>query len=143
LLGESKQEGGVPRKNDQKNLSKDHQMDCYVLISTVSTVQEGQRISKFLVEGRLAACINMISRVKSIYLWKGKICEEKEVLLVIKTARGKIDDIINKIKALHRYEMPEILAFKVEKGEKCYLNWVKETVQLKIKNNIDNKKVKG
>jgi periplasmic divalent cation tolerance protein len=118
-------------------------MDCYVLISTVSTVQEGQRISKFLVKKRLAACINMISSVKSVYLWKGKTCEEKEVLLVIKTVRGRINNVINKIKELHSYEMPEILAFKVEEGEKSYLNWVKQTVQLKIKNNIDNKRVKG
>lgn len=117
-------------------------MDCYVVISTVSNEKEAKRISRILVREGLAACVNIIPRVKSIYSWKGKVCEEKEALMVIKTVGRRINKIIYNIGALHTYEVPEILAFKVEKGGKTYLDWLRETVQLNTKKVIDNKKFK-
>jgi periplasmic divalent cation tolerance protein len=114
-------------------------VDGYVVISTVGTIREGERISRILVREGLAACVNIIPRVKSIYSWKGKVCEEKEALLVIKTVRPRIDKIIKNIKALHTYEVPEILVFKAEKGEKSYLNWLRQTAQSQAKKVIDNK----
>ncbi len=114
-------------------------VDCYVVISTVGTVREGERISRILVLEGLAACVNIIPRVKSIYSWKGKVCEEKEALLVIKTVRPRIDEIIKKIKELHTYEVPEILVFKAETGEKSYLNWLRQTAQSQAKKVIDKK----
>ena len=114
-------------------------VDGYVVISTVGTVREGERISRILVREGLAACVNIIPGVKSIYSWKGKVCEEKEALLVIKTVRPRIDKIIKNIKALHTYEVPEILVFKAAKGEESYLNWLRQTAKSQAKKVIDNK----
>ena len=125
-----------------RNFGRCERMDYYVVISTVRNKQEGERISRILVAKGIAACVNVIPRVKSIYSWKGKICEENEALMVIKTGGRRIDEIINNIKSLHCYEVPEILVFKVDKGEKSYLRWLREIAQSPSKKVIDNKKLK-
>lgn len=117
-------------------------MNGYVVISTVSNEKEGERISKILVAEGMVACVNIIPRVKSIYSWKGKVCEEKEAIMVIKTGRRRINELINNIKKLHSYEIPEILVFNVDKGEKSYLKWLRGIAQSKSKKVIDNKKPK-
>jgi len=104
-------------------------MDYYIFLVTVPNFEEGKAIAKVLVEGKLAACVNIIRNVFSIYSWKGNIEEDDEILLLIKTTEEKCDLIINKIKEIHSYELPECIGFKIEKGSVNYLDWIKSVVE--------------
>ncbi len=84
------------------------------------------RIAKALVEARLAACVNIIRDIRSIYTWQGKIEDDAEVLLIVKT-RGKLFDPLSaKVKELHSYSVPEIIALPIVRGSKDYLKWIRE-----------------
>lgn len=100
-----------------------------VTFITVGSKDEAKRIASKLVEEKLAACVNIIDDIESIFLWKGKIEEAKEVLLIIKTKIDKIEDLVNKVKELHSYEVPEIIWFELKGGLKSYLNWIEESLK--------------
>ncbi|TFG23499.1 MAG: divalent-cation tolerance protein CutA [Promethearchaeota archaeon] len=103
-------------------------MMYYIFIVTVNKLEDGKKIAKILIENKLAACVNIIQNVISIYEWKGKIEEDNEYILLIKTTEEKSDALIQKIQEIHSYETPEIIAFKIEKGSKNYLNWIDDVV---------------
>ena len=103
-------------------------MDYYIFLVTVPNIEEGKKIANILVESKLAACVNIIQNVISIYRWKGNIERENEMLLIIKTTEKKCDLIIQKVREIHSYSNPECVAFKIEKGSKKYLDWIKEVV---------------
>ena len=103
-------------------------MSQYIFLVTVPTIEEGKKIARILVENKLAACVNIVQNVFSIYEWKGKIEEDNEHILLIKTTDGKSDLIIQKINEIHSYTIPECIAFKIEKGSEKYLKWIKEIV---------------
>jgi periplasmic divalent cation tolerance protein len=100
-----------------------------VIFVTCSSSQEAEKIGNFLVENRLAACVNVIPEVKSIFFWKGKISQEKEVLLIAKSRMDLFDSIQKEIKRLHSYEIPEIIALPVEAGSEEYLEWIRQETQ--------------
>ncbi len=104
-------------------------MNFYLFLATVPNFEEGQRIARILVESKLAACVNIIKDIFSLYKWKGKIEEDNEYLLLIKTVEEKSDLLIRKINEIHSYETPECIGFKIEKGSEKYLNWIKEVVK--------------
>ena len=114
-------------------------MNTIIVLSTVGSTKEATRIAKVIVEEKLAACVNIIPGVTSLFYWEGKICQEKEVILLIKTNEVQLNKIINKIKYMHSYDLPEILYFRITGGEKKYLQWVKGAIN---KKNIDNEKPK-
>lgn len=93
-----------------------------VLFCTTS-VEESERIARILIEEKQAACVN-ITEVNSYYRWKGEFCEDKEALLIIKTEKSKVDRIIERIKEVHSYELPEIIALPIVAGYDKYLEWV-------------------
>jgi len=103
-------------------------MDYYIFFVTVPNIEEGKNIANTLVENRLAACVNIIQNVFSIYRWKGNIEREKELLLIIKTTEKNCNLIIQKVREIHSYSNPECIAFKIEKGSKIYLDWINENV---------------
>ena len=103
-------------------------MEYYIFLVTVPNIEEGKKIANILVESKLAACVNIIQNVISIYRWKGNIERENEMLLIIKTTENKCDLIIQKVKEIHSYSNPECVAFKIEKGSKIYLDWINEVV---------------
>ena len=82
------------------------------------------RIAQDLVNQRLAACVNRLSSVRSTYSWEGRIQEEPEVVLTIKTTRERYDALEVRLRALHPYEVPEIIALPVVAGSPSYLNWI-------------------
>jgi len=92
-------------------------------------MEEGKKIANFLVESKLAACVNIIQNILSIYRWKGQIEESNEYLLIIKTIEENNELIIQKISEIHSYETPECIGFKIEKGSEKYLNWISEVVE--------------
>ncbi|MHA2390934.1 MAG: divalent-cation tolerance protein CutA [Promethearchaeota archaeon] len=103
-------------------------MTEFLFLSTVSDIEEGKKIAKSLIESRLAACVNIIKNVFSIYRWKGEIEEDNEHLLLIKTTEVKSESVIQKINEIHSYETPECIGFKIEKGSEKYLNWIRNVV---------------
>lgn len=104
-------------------------MNYFIFLVTVPNIEEGQRIAKTLVENKLAACVNIIQNVFSIYRWKGKIEENNEHLLLIKTIEENCAFLIQKINEIHSYETPECIGFKIEKGSEKYLKWIMEVVE--------------
>ncbi|MHA2007143.1 MAG: divalent-cation tolerance protein CutA [Promethearchaeota archaeon] len=104
-------------------------MSYYIFLVTVPNIDEGQTIAKNLVENKLAACVNIIKDVISIYRWKGFVQEDNEYLLIIKTTEEKSNAVIQKINEIHSYEIPECIGFKVKKGSNNYLNWIKNVVE--------------
>ena len=104
-------------------------MNYYLFLVTVPNIEEGQKIAKILVETKLAACVNIIQNIVSIFRWKGKIEEDNENLLIIKTTEENSDNIIQKVKEIHSYSEPECMGLKIEKGSETYLDWIKETVE--------------
>jgi periplasmic divalent cation tolerance protein len=104
-------------------------MDALLMISTAGSAKEARKIARNLVEGRLAACVNVIPGVASFFRWKGRLCQEKEALILVKTVNTRVKKIIDKIKEIHSYEVPEIIFFRAVKGEKKYLKWVERMVK--------------
>jgi len=104
-------------------------MDIIVVYCTVPTKQLAKEITKVLMKHRLAACVSMIENVKSVFSWEGELCEEKEILLMIKTRRANYGKIKLVIEDMHTYNVPEIIALPVVDCSEDYLKWLaKETV---------------
>ena len=95
-----------------------------ILLSTCSNRAEAERIAHSLVESRLAACVNLLPGVRSIYRWQGKVESSEEILLLIKTAAAQVESVQRAIASLHSYEVPEFLALEVSGGSEDYLAWL-------------------
>ena len=100
-----------------------------VVLITCGSEEEAVKISNALVEERLAACVNLISPVRSIYRWEEKIWDEKEWLLIIKTQRKRFQEIETRVKSLHSYSVPEIISLPIVEGSSSYLNWLAEMTE--------------
>src|ERR1700736_6264285 len=103
--------------------------DKRIVMTTAGSVDEARRIADVLVDRKLAACVNIVSRVQSIYRWKGKTEEAEEWLLWIKTTAAAFERVRDTIKELHSYELPECLCLNVEDGSAEYLKWVEDSVE--------------
>ena len=99
-----------------------------VALTTVATAEDAERIARALVERRLAACVNVVPGVVSVYRWKGEVCREEERLLVMKTRGEKLPALREALVSLHPYELPELVALPVESGHGPYLAWLDESV---------------
>lgn len=102
--------------------------DKIVVLVTTSGVRQAKKIARALVEGRLAACANLIEPVRSIYRWEGKLAEDRECLLIIKTTRGRFEEVRACVEKLHSYSVPEVIALPIVDGAANYLNWIAESV---------------
>lgn len=100
--------------------------EAIVVFVTCGSEEEALKIAHSLVEKRLSACVNLISPIRSIYRWEGKIWDEKEWLLLIKTQSSKFEELEKEIRSLHSYKVPEIIALNISKGSNSYLNWIFE-----------------
>jgi periplasmic divalent cation tolerance protein len=98
--------------------------DKIVVLSACASVKEANRIAAELVEKKLAACVNLVSGVRSVYRWKNKIEKSQEVLLVIKTSRALFENVRSAIEKVHSYELPEVIALPVVDGAEPYLEWM-------------------
>jgi periplasmic divalent cation tolerance protein len=101
----------------------------YVVLTMAKNPVEAKKISEKLVSEKLAACVSSVSGAKSVYRWKGKVERADEVLLLAKTSKKKLGPLISRIRQLHSYEVPEILALKVERGSPDYLRWIEESLR--------------
>ena len=98
--------------------------DTIVVLCTCASPEDGERLARALVGGRLAACVSVVPGLRSIYRWKGEIEAADECLLLIKSSREQFDGMREAIEKLHPYEIPELLALPVVDGAPNYLNWV-------------------
>jgi len=96
---------------------------------TTANEEEAVRIAKTIVTERLAACANMVSGLRSIYRWKGEIWDTEERLLMIKTRAALFPALEQRIRALHSYEVPEIVGIPITAGSPAYLGWILENTQ--------------
>lgn len=99
-------------------------MDAIVIFCTVPTKDDAKKISNAIVSERLAACVSIVDKVHSVFSWNSELCNENEMLLIIKTRRELFDKIEAVIKALHSYNVPEIIALPVIVGSEDYLGWI-------------------
>jgi periplasmic divalent cation tolerance protein len=100
-----------------------------VVLVTCGSSAEARKIARALVEGRLAACVNILRvPVESVYRWEGKVESSKEVLLMIKTSRHRFPALERTIKRLHSYDTPEIIALPIAAGSSDYLAWISDSV---------------
>ncbi len=97
-----------------------------VVLITAGSVEEGQRIARSLVEERLAACANTVSPIESVYRWQGQVQHDQEVLLIVKTVASMLERLAARVKQLHSYEVPEIIALPIVAGADDYLQWIDE-----------------
>ncbi len=101
-------------------------MEGIIVFITASAEEDAAKIAKALVEARLAGCVNIIKDIRSIYSWQGKIEDEKEVLIIVKTQKHLFVPLMKKVKELHSYTVPEIIALPIIEGSEGYLKWLKE-----------------
>ncbi len=100
-----------------------------IVLCTVPSEKEGRGIAGALVERELAACVNLIPSIRSIYRWEGRVCDEAELLMVVKTTPPALQEVKRTIQELHSYDLPEILALPVSGGDRRYLDWVAGAVR--------------
>ena len=101
--------------------------DVVIVFVTAPSDDEARRIGRTLVAERLAACVNVIGPLHSIYRWEGQVQEDAEQLLVVKARRNDVDALAARVRALHSYEVPEVVALDVVAGSAPYLAWVLES----------------
>jgi periplasmic divalent cation tolerance protein len=103
-------------------------MRAIVVVTTVGTEEQAYLIAREIVARRQAACVNIGPGIRSIYRWKGKICKDGELLLLVKTLEGEFEGVAATIRELHSYELPEILSFSVSQGDAAFLEWITGSV---------------
>lgn len=101
-------------------------MENIVVFITASNEDEAVKIARALVESRLAGCVNIVKGLRSIYTWRGKMEDEQEVLMIAKTQRNLFDSLSKKVKELHSYTVPEVIAVTISEGSADYLKWLNE-----------------
>ena len=95
-----------------------------VVLITAKDKKQARKISTGLIKAKLAACVNIVDKVDSVFFWAAKLDQVKESLLVIKSKQGKLPQIIKLVKSLHSYKVPEIIAIPIIAGDKPYLRWI-------------------
>jgi periplasmic divalent cation tolerance protein len=98
--------------------------DKILVSTTCGSAEEAQKLARMLVEERLAACVQIVPRIASVYRWRGAVEESEEWLLLAKSRRGLFEELRRRIRAAHSYELPEIAALSVVDGEPDYLEWI-------------------
>jgi periplasmic divalent cation tolerance protein len=102
--------------------------DKRIVLTTAGSEEEARKIARHLVDRRLAACVNIVPRVTSIYRWKGEIEEVSEWLLIVKTTSTGFNKVQTAIGELHSYELPECISIPIEDGSVLYLQWIGDNV---------------
>ena len=102
--------------------------DKLLVLSTAPSEAEAKKIAHALVEERLAACVNIVPKIHSVYRWQGKVESADEFLLLIKTTRDREEQVRSAIQDLHTYELPECIVIAIDGGSEEYLQWLSESV---------------
>jgi len=103
--------------------------DKRIILTTAGSEDEAKKIAHALVDRQLAACINIVPQIESVYRWQGKVESEREWLLLIKTTAEKSSAVRDAIRELHSYDLPECIAITIEDGSPAYLQWIADSVK--------------
>ena len=103
--------------------------DKRIVFTTAGSEEEARKIARHLVEKRLAACVNIIPQIESIYRWQGKVDSSREWLLLAKTTQERFPAVRDAIRKLHSYDVPECIVLNIEDGSSDYLQWLADSVQ--------------
>ena len=103
--------------------------DKIIVLTTCESSQDAQTIAETLVEKRLAACVNILPGLKSVYRWQGKVENAAELLLLIKTRRGLFEQLSAELARIHPYEVPEVIALPLIDGAPAYLGWLEKELK--------------
>ena len=103
--------------------------DKIIVLTTCESSQDAQTIAETLVEKRLAACVNILPGLKSVYRWQGKVENATELLLLIKTRRGLFEQLSAELARIHSYEVPEVIALPLIDGAPAYLGWLEKELK--------------
>ncbi len=104
-------------------------MSYLIIFVTAANKKEAEKIAMGLIKDRLAACVNITDKIDSFFWWQGRVDRAKEALLIIKTKKTLFAKLIKKVKSLHSYEVPEIIALPIAAGDKKYLEWLSDSVR--------------
>jgi periplasmic divalent cation tolerance protein len=102
--------------------------DKLLVLTTTGSEAEAQQIAHALVDRQLAACVNIVPKIQSVYRWEGKVESAEEFLLLIKTGKSRQTEVCAAIRELHSYELPECIAISIEGGSAEYLKWIADSV---------------
>ncbi|HEV3511153.1 MAG TPA: divalent-cation tolerance protein CutA [Candidatus Sulfotelmatobacter sp.] len=102
--------------------------DKRIVLSTAASEEQARKIAHHLVENQLAACVNIVPKIESVYRWQGKVESNHEYLLLIKTSSKKVAAVQDAVHQLHSYELPEVVALAVEDGSSAYLQWIEDSL---------------
>ena len=106
-------------------------METYILVYVTCPKDEAEKLAERLLQERLAACVNIVDNVKSVFHWQGKIARAEESLLMIKSKKSLLNELTNVVQMYHSYDVPEIIAMPILGGSDEYLNWLNaETLDL-------------
>ena len=100
-----------------------------IVLTTIDSAEQAQGIDRTLVAERLAACVNLLPEMTSVYRWEGAVQEDRERQLVIKTTREKVDGLRARLHELHPYDVPEFLVLSIESGSAAYLHWMSDSTR--------------
>ena len=103
--------------------------DLIVVVTSVGSEEQALDIAHALIRNRQAACVNLIPNVHSIYRWKGRVCDDGEFLLLIKTRAREFTAVCNTIQKINTYELPEILAYRVDEASPAFADWIGRTTE--------------
>ena len=102
-----------------------------VVFVTTSNNEEASKLADVLVSDRLAACVNIIPAIQSVYRWEGKVNCDTEALMIIKTTDDRYAELERRVKEIHSYSTPEVVALKIDRGSEQYLNWLRDSTATK------------
>ena len=103
--------------------------DKRIVLSTAGSEEEARKIARHLIERKLAACVNIVPQIESIYRWQGRVEEAREWLLLVKTTAERFPAVRDALRELHSYDLPECVAIAIEDGSSGYLQWIGESVK--------------
>lgn len=104
-------------------------MDLIIVLCTIDDLAKAKEIAHTLVEEKLAACVNIIPNISSVYSWENKTVEDNEYLMLIKSYKSMFEEIKTRISQIHTYDTPEIISIKIDNGSESYINWIKDSLK--------------
>ncbi len=109
----------------------DVQTDACVILVTTGSETEAETLATALLQDQLVACVNIVGPVRSLYRWEGKIADDREWLLVIKTGNDRFAAVESRVRELHSYDVPEVIGVPVQAGSAAYLDWIHQETRAK------------